>query len=61
MQNEDMRKALYSFSWYLLPTSEQKMLGYTLHRLQNSGVLTIGPLSELDHEMTAQVNTIFSL
>lgn len=42
--------------WYLPPIPQQKQLGATIHRLQNGGVLTVGPLGAINFESAADVS-----
>lgn len=61
MQNEKLLAEIYDTPWYLMSTSSQKQVCAALHRLQNAGVLTIGPFAQLDFETAAMVNDVFSL
>lgn len=44
--------------WYRMPASFQKQVLCVIHDAQNGIVLTIGPLGELDFQMTTSVSTV---
>lgn len=48
----------YNMTWYKMPIKHQKKLLCAIHYIQNGAVLTMGPLGELDFEMTSRVTTI---
>lgn len=50
--------ALYDTYWYKLTNTEQKMIGYMLHRSQNAVEMTIGGISLLNMETFVEVSSV---
>lgn len=60
-QNEGISTELYNMKWYLLSTTCQKQVYSTIHLLQNSAMLTIGPFGPVNLETATNVLLIFSV
>ncbi|XP_029725349.2 putative odorant receptor 83c [Aedes albopictus] len=61
IKNDEIMIALYDTYWYKLTNTEQKMIGYMLHRSQNAVEMTIGGISLLNMETFVEiVKTIYS-
>lgn len=52
---------MIEFRFYLLPTNKQKLFMFAVHRMRNGSKIRMGPLSELNYEMTSKVTLLIFL
>lgn len=56
-----LEMSIYNIPWYVLPPSEARIIGFTLHRAQNGASFKIGPFSVLNFEIATKVFGLYTI
>lgn len=55
IQNEELTDAVYAVPWYLMPPKHAMLVTHALNRLQNGGIIRMGPFAPLNYETASNV------